>query len=527
MKRENAPSMVRAVQNRQLLVPGVRNEYYQSQAFQKYGEERYQLRARFDPDEEGTTFAIKFAESSDDKQFCLLTHASRTHIWEMSGVYTRRRPKELHAAKLVETQAKHTDGVSCVAWMPSAFSVSYDSAEYAKSLKGSNESSYITLPPYFTSGFDKTIKMFKKGQIVGDLGEYNDWVRFMDVNASGTHLATGSVSTRIHGWNTETLKAEWQITPAHETPSHLLDTLQGLNSINGLQWMHGSSTIFASGAGDGSIKLWDTRALDLNSTPQSCVGTVVAHTDKLNNLQWMKDNRFMITSGRDDAIRLLDMRMLRNDADHLCGPPNQTWHLDRLIVKEYRGHSCNGYNIQAALFENDTRICTGSRDGKIYVYDVWSGKRITEIAETAQPSHLVVPLPAACGPGLVSATISSCTISVWAPYSTTENTPESNLVVAHEMDEEAIFERARQEALENTIQQFGGQRFIRVLRGEGQTAGTFFDEETRAAFGRYLRDALRRLMPRLNEAAPPAPHAPPASPSPSYHVNPNPHGSHS
>jgi WD40 repeat protein len=415
---------------------------------------------------------------------------------------------------MVQTHRQHTDMVSSAAWMPASFAETYPNLQGGNEGNSWEKAEELTMPPYFSASFDKKIKMHRSGACVGTIADL-DWVRFMDVDYEGSCLLTGSVSSNIYGWNTTTLKANWSIIPAHQAPPHLSDSLQGINSVNGLEWMNGSTTIFASGAGDGSIKVWDTRLLDSKSHQHSCVGSVVAHSGKLNNIQWLKDNRFLMTSGRDDVIRLLDMRMLPHSSDSSVRPLNPDWKLDRLVIQEYTGHSCSGYNIQAALYENDSRICTGSRDGKIYIYDTWSGQNIDILDGISQPTHLVVPLPDRCGPGLISSIATSCQLFVWAPTSTAENTPESDLLPVEKMDDEARLERARHEALENTFQQFG-DRFLKALRTEGPNTRTFFEEDVQLAYSQHLRAAL------LRHGRVPLPQDPPhldPSPSSSTSVN--------
>jgi WD40 repeat protein len=352
----------------------------------------------------------------------------------------------------------------------------------------------VCLPPFFTAGFDKEIRCYRNGDCVARLTEHKDWVRFMSVNQDGSRMLSGSVNSNIFGWDTTTCRPVFTITPAHEAPSHLQHSLQGINSINGLEWTHVASPVFASGAGDGSIKLWDARTLSCQSNTFASVGTILAHDGKLNNLLWLQDDRFMLSSGRDDVIRLLDMRMIgdcsRGISDNLSSHGSPLTR-DRLVIREYTGHTCSGYNIQAALWDKDRFIVTGSRDGKIHVFETSTGKLVNLLSGPVQPTHLVVPLPEKCGPGLISATAVSAHIFVWGPASTTENTPESDLVPADVEDDDSLVEMARQEALENTISQFG-ERFLRALRQDGAGSRVFFDDQVRSVYYHHMYHALQR-----------------------------------
>ena len=473
----------------------------------EYEWSRYRVRARFEVAPEGCTFALKFAPNcgaSQDEQFCLLTHSNLLQVWEMSGVYSQRRKGALHGAQLVMTLRQHTDVVAECEWMPASFCETFEHFEPGTSPNDEAKSMQLTMPPFFTAGFDKVVKFYRGGICAGTLTEHADWIRFLSVNATGSTLASGSVSSSIFGWDTSSLKPIWRIVPAHEAPPHLQTPLAGINSINGLEWSHSSHTTFASGAGDGSIKFWDTRLIDSNANQNSCVGSLVAHSGKLNNVKWLKDDRFLLSSGRDDVIRLLDVRMLRNAFETKTDAPltrvNEELQLSKMVVQEYRGHSCSGYNVQAALCDGDATIVTGSRDGKVYFYDTWSGKNVLTLSGPEQPVHLAVPLPPKCGRGIIAATAVSGHMFVWAPSSTAEHTTEEDLLPKPQHDEASIMETARQEALERTVSQFG-ERFLKALRMETPANRAFFDNDVREAYQRHMLEALRRRGVPLQDRA--------------------------
>lgn len=455
---------------------------------------RLQVRARIQMAHEGCTFALKFAPQmaiSNDAEYCLLTNGGKMEVWDMSGIYTRRKRGELHGAKLAMSLRAHNDVCSACEWLPADRSETFELETPQEEGHPSTDSSthMVTMPPFFTAGFDKVIKLFKRGKCVGEMVE-SDWVRFMSVGDDGRHLLSGSVNANIFGWDTNRLKPLFRIAMAHVPPPHLLASLQGINSINGLEWAHGSSTTFASGAGDGSVKLWDARQLDANSSSANAVGSIQAHNGKLNNVIWTQDNRYLVTSGRDDVIRLLDLRMIRDSS--LTLPSSSPASNSSLVVREYTGHSCSGYNIQAAMDAHDSIIVTGSREGKIFIWDKETANVMTVLSGPVQPTHLVVPLPERCGPGLISATAVSAHIFVWAPFSTTEDSPECNLAPPPAHDDDTVIEVARQEALENTISQFG-ERFLRALRQEGPASRIFMDQDVRDAYAEHIRAALDRL----------------------------------
>jgi WD40 repeat protein len=77
-----------------------------------------------------------------------------------------------------------------------------------------------------------------------------------------------------------------------------------LNSINSLWTMRSNPHGLVSGARDGSVHVWDSRA-GPSSGPQI---EWYAHEAKLNIVQCSGDDRTLISSGRDDSVRLWDLR---------------------------------------------------------------------------------------------------------------------------------------------------------------------------------------------------------------------------
>lgn len=114
--------------------------------------------------------------------------------------------------------------------------------------------------------------------------------------------------------------------------------------------------MFLAGSRDGFIKLYDIRNLGDSQKP-----TVQfrAHQKKLNQVCFSKDDKLLLSSGRDSKIRLWDIRYIKDDLSH---------------VKEYIGHKCEGYNIGAHFMGDEEYILTGSEDSQIYLYNKLSGR---------------------------------------------------------------------------------------------------------------------------------------------------------
>lgn len=490
-------NLARTVRDRSVTRPSCGANILQSRRLREYAESRFKVRARVELSSDASIFTMKFLpEPIEEKAYCIVEHGSRAQVWDMTGAYSRRKPGQMHGAKMLMDVATGED-VTCLEWMPTRFSQAF----YPPPLPASREENAylhtekIKLPPFFSSGLDKRINMFREGVCVATLTDQDQWVRFMSVCNSGDYLLSGSAFSSLFGWDIATLKPIWKIDPAHVAPDHLLDALQGVNSINGLEWAHDSSTIFASGAGDGSIKLWDTRILDSLATANSCVNSLVAHDAKLNNLHWLQDNRFLMTSGRDNVIRLLDMRMLKNTLDSQLAPSKAhmaPWYRNQLILHEYAEHDCGGYSLQAKLYDRDERIVTGSGSGRIYIYETWTGRLVETLLGGEQTNHLVLPLPTVCGPGFLSASAASSKLYVWGSSSTTEHTSEENLSPQLDMSaSDVAISAARQEALQRTVSTFQSS-FAEALRNHRPYDVVFLRNDFRATYHSYLMEAIER-----------------------------------
>ena len=465
---------------------------------------RLKTRGLIDLSMGGCSFALKFAPDSHssggfvpDKQYCLVTLRMSTQIWEMSGLYTHRKRREMNGAKLLTQFEGNSDVVSGCAWLPSIHQETFEleRSHSAKAMlsamkeqdraraqvldgleNGGSDDSFeedsqdddwkyeVKMPPFFTSAFDKQIRFYKSGKCAAILTDHNEWVRSMSVDREGKSMVSGCVESNIYGWDITTLKPVWKIVPAHLAPEDFIRSLEGFNSINGLEWSPSSPNIFASGAGDGRVKIWDTRLLRACSRHDDSVITIHAHDGKLNNIQWFKDERFMMTSGRDDVIRMLDMRTATDFIDNSCHNSQKiSLDRDKCVIKEFKGHQCSGYNIQATLWDHERRIASGSSNGCVYIYHVESGKLENVLNGPIQPMHLVAELPETCGFGLLTGTAVQPTLFAWGPHSSAENTPFADLDAKRDPNsDESILGLARREAVETLVQRFGAHIVSRI-----------------------------------------------------------------
>lgn len=84
----------------------------------------------------------------------------------------------------------------------------------------------------------------------------------------------------------------------------IIQKYKELNSINSIHIFRENSDTFASAARDGSVHVWDCRLAPENGAVQKWT----AHDAKLNAVQGGLDGVSLLTSGRDDSLRLWDRR---------------------------------------------------------------------------------------------------------------------------------------------------------------------------------------------------------------------------
>ena len=152
-------------------------------------------------------------------------------------------------------------------------------------------------PILFTGSFDKTVKIFdltkggvnKKAQAsISDVSP----VRVVTPHACGDYILVGTAHpvVRLYDTTTQQCFSSYHVGSNHE------------GAINDLKCASDGS-VFASASADGTIKLWDgvnNRAVNKLPSPH--------HGSAVLGLQWSRNNRYLLSTGGDNRIRLWDMR---------------------------------------------------------------------------------------------------------------------------------------------------------------------------------------------------------------------------
>ncbi|PRP76404.1 hypothetical protein PROFUN_15258 [Planoprotostelium fungivorum] len=287
---------------------------------------------------------------------------------------------------------------------------------------------------FFSSSLDKTIKLWKGDTCIATLRDHQDWIRCLSVNEGNDTLVSGCVSSMIVGWDVETLRPKFKLAGAHKSEVYPM-----LNTINSMSFMPGTSNVVVSGTKDGTIKLWDIRGKPVEMLRVRC------HKNRLNSAVFNSGGDNILTSGRDHAVRLWDVRKLNETKGEEVGE----------ALREFTQHKCEGYNINSSFYNQDRHIVTGSEDHQVYIYDIASGSLVNRLKGHRSIVHIVDtcdhhPL------SISSSSIDKPTVLLWSP-SLSHQVEETKWKV--ECTVEDTYRERQISIVENLIRRHGDEVF--------------------------------------------------------------------
>lgn len=144
---------------------------------------------------------------------------------------------------------------------------------------------------------DKTIKLWKDFNCVHTFLDHNDWVRCLAISNDNKYFLSGCVSSVIKYWDLHQQKVLYTFNNSNDNPDLL-------NTVNSLDFMSYNPNVFITGLRSGAVKIFDVRK------PDKLVREFRAHKCKLNSVKFNKDDKYLLSSGRDSVARLWDFRNL-------------------------------------------------------------------------------------------------------------------------------------------------------------------------------------------------------------------------
>lgn len=218
-----------------------------------------------------------------------------------------------------------------------------------------------------SSSLDKTIKLSKNAKIINEFTKHNDWIKSISLSKDKKFFLSGCVSSKIKYWDLNEGKVKYEIDNSVFTEEEFQKTQNSVNTVNSLSFFD-SGNLFVSGFRNGYVKVFDVRDKKLSFS-------FYAHENKLNSVKLSRSNDYFLTCGRDSLGKLWDIRNYNT----------------QLIT--FSDHKSKNFNIEFNFFNNETMAITGSEDGKIYIYDVNTGRLSNQFITNERCCNIVKPLP--------------------------------------------------------------------------------------------------------------------------------------
>ncbi|XP_074642519.1 WD repeat domain-containing protein 83-like isoform X2 [Tubulanus polymorphus] len=167
------------------------------------------------------------------------------------------------------------------------------------------------------------------------------------------------------------------------------------------------STLILSGSIDGTVQIWDVKSRRMEP-----VQVLNEAKDSVTTIQ-VSDHEILVGSA-DCTIRRYDLRVGSMVVDCI-GQPVTCVHLSKdgqsmlvssldssvkLIDKEtgemlneYTGHKNDNYKIDSCLSADDTKVFSGSEDGKVYIWDLVEAKFLDTLDHGSSVVHSLAHHP--------------------------------------------------------------------------------------------------------------------------------------
>ncbi|KAG1757821.1 WD40-repeat-containing domain protein [Suillus lakei] len=168
------------------------------------------------------------------------------------------------------------------------------------------------------------------------------------------------------------------------------------DDVNSCCWADtASGNVLISASDDTFLKVWDRRSLGASQKPS---GVLVGHTEGITNVSAKGDGRYIISNGKDQALRLWDLRKMcsSEDFDNGASPyghypkPKRAAHPRDCSVMTYRGHAVLRTLIRCHFSPAETTggqyIYSGSADGKIHIWSL--DGRIVQVLDRSKTSAM-------------------------------------------------------------------------------------------------------------------------------------------
>ncbi|XP_041017000.1 LEC14B protein-like isoform X3 [Juglans microcarpa x Juglans regia] len=206
-----------------------------------------------------------------------------------------------------------------------------------------------------------------------DDGEYSFGIFSVKFSTDGREVVAGSSDDSIYVYDLEANKLSLRI-------------LAHTSDVNTVCFADESGHLIYSGSDDTFCKVWDRRCFVARDKP---AGVLMGHLEGITFIDSRGDGRYLISNGKDQSIKLWDIRGMSSNAT--CNPGFKSYEWDYRwmdyppqakevkhpcdqSVATYRGHSVLGTLIRCyfspAYSTGQKYIYTGSHNSCVYIYDL-------------------------------------------------------------------------------------------------------------------------------------------------------------
>jgi WD repeat-containing protein 23 len=216
-----------------------------------------------------------------------------------------------------------------------------------------------------------------------DRTSYSFGIFSVKFSTDGREIVAGSSDDSIYVYDLEANKLSLRI------DAHTSD-------VNTVCFADESGHLIYSGSDDSLCKVWDRRCFRAKGKP---AGILIGHLEGVTFLDSLGDGRYLISNGKDQSIKLWDIRKMSSRVPRdRGGYRNYEWdyrwmdyppqarelkHPGDQSVATYRGHSVLRTLIRCyfspAHSTGQKYIYTGSHDSSVYIYDIVSGSQVGKL----------------------------------------------------------------------------------------------------------------------------------------------------
>lgn len=199
-------------------------------------------------------------------------------------------------------------------------------------------------------------------------------------SSDGRELVAGSNDDSIYVYDLVANKLTLRL-PAHHS------------DVNTVAFADETGLLIYSGSDDNLCKVWDRRCL----STEEPAGVLTGHLHGITHIDSRGDGRCFISNGKDQAIKMWDIRKMTSNADSYEDRTSnwdyrysrypqqykQLKHPHDQSIATYRGHSVLRTLIRCyfspAYSTGQKYIYTGSYDSSVCIYDVVSGSQVAKL----------------------------------------------------------------------------------------------------------------------------------------------------